>query len=523
MSVLKLGFITSYLSDFMISGFTCAAALHVLTSQISKLLGIQKLGTLPNSVNRLIMTYVEIGYNFYQLNWLTTALSTVCIILLLIGKYINQKFKKSLSFPIPWEVFMVTIATVLSNLFLKQNSVGYSTFNSTLTVVENEVNSVIGGWFDPTTESCHDVVDCIQIIKDKSTIPPKLPKPDLNHIMWNKEQLISMLPDAAIIGLVNYFIAISLSRLFASYHNYYIEPDTELRAFGLSNMISSCFGCFPCSASMSRSVLNEEVGVNTQVSAVFSTAILCLVLMYLGPYFESLPIFILAVIIIVNLKRLILDTGSVVDLWRSSKPDAVVWIITYLSVIILGVSYGLVIGIVCCCMSAIVRGRHAVGVSLEPVAGVWVDATAYKNTSAYKDNPSLPPGILVFRFLGPIFFANKERFTEQLVRYLQFDPATINKNRVKIEKLIKKSIAVESHIRRNSKIVLPNGEKIKGSTAVNFMPNFVADGGSTRSNFSHQAASIKGVTAFCIARLFHTRSQFDKINRDIGALTLFFS
>ena len=74
----------------------------------------------------------------------------------------------------------------------------------------------------------------------------------------------------------------------------------------------------------------------------------------------------------------------------------------------------------------------------------------------------LSSGIIVFRFLGPILFANKERFTDQLVKVLRFDPATISKTQAKLQKLKQKSIEVEQNIRKNSVVKLPNGEKIKG-------------------------------------------------------------
>ena len=480
MSILKLGFITSYLSDFMISGFTCAAALHVLTSQINKIFGIviQK----PNNpINQLYNTYAAIFKNVRSLNWLTTIISIISIIFLVIGKDINQRFKNKLWFPIPWEVFMVIISTVFGNIYLKNVD---TKMTETLDDIVHSVGqtSALGGfditkYFDPRKYSnCSNIIDCVKIVKDYSNIPAELPLYQNNHLQnLTYENFMQMLPDAAIIALVNYFIAISLARLFAVHHNYYIKPDTELRAFGLSNMISSFFGCFPCSASMSRSVLNEEVGVKTQWSALVSASLVMIVLSFLGPFFEALPICVLAAIIVVNLKRLLLETGKVFDLWKTSRSDAIVWLIVYFSVIILGVQFGLVIGIISCCMSSIIRSRHTRGVSLEPVAGVWVDATAYKSSKGTKENPSLPPGILVFRFLGPIFFANKERFTEQLVRVLKFDPATVNKNACKLDRLAKRQSEMEERIRKNSLVTgfgLGVGKIVEGEILVRKMDDF---------------------------------------------------
>ena len=128
---------------------------------------------------------------------------------------------------------------------------------------------------------------------------------------------------------------------------------------------------------MSRSALNDEVGVKTQLSALFSVGLLVSIICALGEYFETLPLCVLASIIVVNLKRLILQVTRVVELWRASKADAIVWMIVFCTVILGGLMYGLIVGIISCCMSAIVRTRYTIGVSLTPVAGVWVDTSNY--------------------------------------------------------------------------------------------------------------------------------------------------
>jgi len=179
----------------------------------------------------------------------------------------------------------------------------------------------------------------------------------------------------------------------------------------------------------------------------------------------------------------------VVELWRASKADAIVWMIVFCTVILGGLMYGLIVGIISCCMSAIVRTRYTIGVSLTPVAGVWVDTSNYDQ----KKSPKLPTGIIVFRFLGPILFANKNRFTEQLVKCLKFDPGTVNKNRNKIERLRKESTQIETNIRRNSRIVLPNGERVKGSVFAEIGVFEQADVISARNSQIMRAQSMAGI------------------------------
>jgi len=120
----------------------------------------------------------------------------------------------------------------------------------------------------------------------------------------------SVLFDGLIISVVAYAISISMCKIFAYKHNYTIDPNQELLAEvmpaksaiylqlilccisffqGTSNVVGSFFSCAPIAASLSRTVIQDAVGGKTQLVGIFSAAILVFVLLWIGPFFETLP------------------------------------------------------------------------------------------------------------------------------------------------------------------------------------------------------------------------------------------
>lgn len=80
-----------------------------------------------------------------------------------------------------------------------------------------------------------------------------------------------------------------MALIFAKKLNYDIDFNQELLAMGSANVFGSFFSCFPISASLSRSTLQESVGGRTQVASLISCLILTSVLLLIGPFFEVLP------------------------------------------------------------------------------------------------------------------------------------------------------------------------------------------------------------------------------------------
>lgn len=109
---------------------------------------------------------------------------------------------------------------------------------------------------------------------------PHLPVPAL---------LPSVIVDSFVITMVSYTVTMSMALIFARKLSYEVDSNQELLALGLSNFVGSVFSCMPVTASLSRSMLQQVVGGVTQIASIVSCCILLVILLWIGPAFESLP------------------------------------------------------------------------------------------------------------------------------------------------------------------------------------------------------------------------------------------
>lgn len=149
--------------------------------------------------------------------------------------------------------------------------------------------------------------------------------------------------------------------------------------------MGSFFACAPISASLSRSVVQETVGGATQLASYISCTLIAFVLLFIGPYFSSLPNSVLAAIIAVALKGMFLQFSDLFSMWKISKSDASVWLITFSSVIILDIDYGLMVGICTALLLLIVRNRAFEITLLGRIqdTDIYLDKTRYPSVSIF--------------------------------------------------------------------------------------------------------------------------------------------
>lgn len=116
-------------------------------------------------------------------------------------------------------------------------------------------------------------------------IPLGLPGPVIPSI-----PLLSIVAvDAIIISVIAYSVTISMGMILAQKRNYEVRPNQELLALGFSNIVGGFFSCVPNATSLSRSLIQEQTGGNTQLASVVSAMLILFILLYIGPFFEWLP------------------------------------------------------------------------------------------------------------------------------------------------------------------------------------------------------------------------------------------
>ncbi|XP_053378187.1 prestin-like isoform X3 [Mercenaria mercenaria] len=369
MGVLRLGFITVYLSDPLISGFTTGAACHVFTSQIKHVFGVQT--ARYSGVFKLVYTYRDFFSNIDTANYVTILLSIVCItILYCTSRFINQnpKLKPRMFMPVPIELIVVVLGTVIS--------------------------------YAIKLEENHGVV----VVSD---IPTGLPEPNLKAL----RRIPDVISDAIALAIVIFAISISMGKLLAKKHDYEVDANQELVAYGLSTVVSSFFSSAAPSASLSRSLVQERVGGRTQVAGLVSCCLLLVVLLAIGPYFRTLPNCVMASTVIVALDGLFAQVFTVPDLWYNRRPDFFVWIVAFLATVLLDVDLGLGAAVIFNIVTVVVRSQRPYGCVLGQMPGTDL----YRDMHIYQEAKEIP-GIRIFRFEHSLFFVNTEHFKTLLFK-----------------------------------------------------------------------------------------------------------
>ncbi|XP_058619066.1 solute carrier family 26 member 10 isoform X2 [Onychostoma macrolepis] len=384
---LQLGFLSTYLSEPIVKAFTSAAAFHVTVSQLQSMLGLR----LPRYAGAFsfFKTLASVMENVPHTNLAELVISLLCLAVLVPVKEVNSRFRERLRTPIPVEIITVIIATGITYAF--------------------------------SLDSKYD----IQIV---GHIPAGFPKPRLPAL----ETVPDIAGDTVAITLVAYAVSVSLAMLYADKHGYSIDPNQELLAHGISNTVSSLFTCFPNSATLATTNILDSAGGHTQLAALFTSLVVLIVLLLIGPLFYFLPKAVLACINVTSLRQMFLLFQDLPDLWRISKIDFMVWLVTWLSVVVLNVDLGLAIGVVFSMMTVICRTQRANCSVLGRAANTEIYRSINNHNKCYE-----VPGVKILTYNGPIYYGNRSFFKADMAQLLGLTPERI-RSREKALKAIEK-------------------------------------------------------------------------------------
>uniref|UniRef100_A0A8C7YC83 Solute carrier family 26 member 6, like 2 n=1 Tax=Oryzias sinensis TaxID=183150 RepID=A0A8C7YC83_9TELE len=398
LGVVRFGFVATYLSEPLVRGYTTGAACHVCVSQLKYLFGVKPARfTGPFS---LIYTIVEICRLLPQTRVPELVVSLVALAVLIVVKEINACYSKKLPLPVPIELIVVIGATIIIHF---------------CGVREDYLIDVVGeipsGFKAPRT-------------------------PDITFF----SQLIG---DAIAVAIVSYAITISLGKTFGLKYGYKVDSNQELIAVGLSNTIGSFFQCYAVTASLSRSLVQESTGGNTQIAGVVSSLLMLIMVIKIGSLFEDLPKAVLSTIVFVNLKGMFRQFMDVPLLWKTNKVDLLVWLVTFISTVLFNLDLGLALSVGFSMLTLIFKTQlpHYSILGNVPSTDLYLDTEAFRQVNEI-------PGIKIFRSSATICFTNAELFLEALqqrsgldVRKLQME----KKKRAKQEKMAKKEKGLLDH------------------------------------------------------------------------------
>jgi MFS superfamily sulfate permease-like transporter len=200
-----------------------------------------------------------------------------------------------------------------------------------------------------------------------------------------------------------------LSRSYASRLGERVDQNQELVALGAANAAAGLFQGFPLSSSSSRTPVAEAAGARTQLTGLVGAAAIAVILVALPGITSDLPTSALAAVVIVAVLGL-LDVAWLRRAWDVRRSEFVLALAALVAVAVAGVLWGVGIAIGLSLVEFVHRAWRPHDAVLGRVRGL----KGYHDTGRYPD-ARLVPGLLLFRFDAPLFFANADVFRERIL------------------------------------------------------------------------------------------------------------
>src|SRR5678815_2275671 len=349
----RLGFITELLSKPIRYGYMNGIALTVLLSQVPKLLGFSATANGPVRQAWGIVGKVHQGNT--NLMALAIGASTLALILLL------KRWPR-----VPGILIAVVAATgVVAAFGLARGGV-----------------SVLG------------------------LLPQGLPSPRLPLV--HVDDLVPILMGGVAVALVSFADTSVLSRTYAARLRTPVDPNQEMVALGVANLAAAFFQGFPISSSSSRTPVAEAAGAKTQLTGVVGALAIALLLVLAPNLLQHLPHTALAAVVIASAIGLV-EVSDLRRIYRIQRWEFWLSIVCFAGVAVLGAIPGIALAIVIAVIEFLWDGwrpHSAVLGRVERIKG-YHDITRYPEAR-------LIPGLVLFRWDAPLFFANAELFHKRV-------------------------------------------------------------------------------------------------------------
>ncbi len=364
--LLRLGFITELLSKPIRYGYMNGIALSVLISQAPKLFGfsIDSQGPLSD-IRAIASALIEGQAHLYSL---LVGAGTLALILLL------SRFKQ-----LPGILIAVTLATLAVALF------------------------------DLDTQA-------VQVLGELPQGLPNFTLPWLSGV-----DLASVVLGGIAVALVAFADTSVLSRTYAARTGRQVDPNQELVALGAANLAGGLFQGFPISSSSSRTPVAEAAGAMTQVAGIVGALSVALLLVLAPDLMQHLPTSALAAVVIAAVIGLFVVT-DLRRIFRVQQWEFWLSMACFAGVVTFGVIPGIGIAVVLAVIEFLWDGWRPYYTVLGQVEGI----RGFHDIKRHPDARQIP-GLLLFRWDAPLFFANAELFQQCLLQALERAPAPVRR------------------------------------------------------------------------------------------------
>ena len=363
----RLGFITELLSKPIRYGYMNGIALAVLISQLPKLFGfsIDSMGPLRD--------LVAIGTALIQdkANWPGTALGVGTLLLILVLKAHKR-------------MGAILVAVVVAML--------------------------VAGWFDLSERYG---------VKVLGTVPQGLP--DFAIPWLRTSDLIPILAGGVAVAIVAFADTSVLSRTYAARTGSRVDPNQEMVGLGAANLAAGLFQGFPISSSSSRTPVAESAGAKTQMTGVVGALIVALVIVAAPNLFRDLPYAALAAVVIAAAIGLF-EFKDLARIYRIQNWEFWLSVLCTAGVAIFGAIPGIGIAILLAVIEFLWDGWRPHWAVLGKPEGV----DGYHDMARYPAAKRIP-GLVLFRWDAPLFFANAELFSQCVLDAIAASPTPVRR------------------------------------------------------------------------------------------------
>lgn len=361
----KLGTVIKFIPYPIIVGFTSGIAVTIFTTQIADIFGLDFQGEkVPGDFIGKWLIYFR---HFDSVNWWNAIVSFISIFIIAI----TPKFSKK----IPGSLIAIVVVTA-AVYFMK----------------------TYGG------------ITSIDTIGDRFSIQAQLPEANVPALNW--EAIKNLFPVAvtiAVLGAIESLLSATVADgVIGDRH----DSNTELIAQGIANILSPIFGGIPATGAIARTMTNINNGGRTPVSGIVHSIVLLLILLFLMPLAQYIPMACLAgVLVIVSYNMS--GWRTFMALMRNPKSDVMVLLITFFLTVIFDLTIAIEVGLLIACVLFMKRVMETTEIS---VIRDEIDPNQESDLEIHEEHITLPKGIEVYEINGPYFFGIATKFEETMAQ-----------------------------------------------------------------------------------------------------------
>lgn len=361
LGVFKLGTVIKFIPYPIIVGFTSGIAVTIFTTQIADIFGLNFGGEkVPGD---FIGKWILYFHHFDTVNWWNFIVSMVSIFIIAITPKFSKKIPGSLV-----AIIVVTLAVYCMKIY--------------------------GG------------ITCIDTIGDRFSIKAQLPEATVPSLNW--EAIKNLFPVAitiAVLGAIESLLSATVADgVIGDRH----DSNTELVAQGIANVVSPIFGGIPATGAIARTMTNINNGGKTPVSGIIHAIVLFLILLFLMPLAQYIPMACLAGVLVIvsyNMSGWRVFKG----LLKNPKADVVVLLITFFLTVIFDLTVAIEVGLVIACVLFMKRVMETTQIS---VITDEIDPNNESDLEVHEEHLIIPKGVEVYEISGPYFFGIATKFEE---------------------------------------------------------------------------------------------------------------